>query len=223
MEQQKNSYIVYNANAQNATINGHVKKCQDEVHEWGRANQVAFDPAKEYSSIISSTNPEGQDFKILGIWFDTALSMKRVVSELCGKVSWELTSLFRASKLFDIPGLVIQYKARILQYIEYRSPAIYHADATVLAEIDHQYCKFLRGIGITSEAALEDYSLAPLKCLRAIAMLGVRHRAVIGKGLNRYEDFSLESLNRFMEMVEIHCAGTRYNIERSVKDTSYRL
>ena len=101
------------------------------MHEWGRANQVTFDSSKEYSSIISNTDPEGEDFKILGMWFDTTLSMKRVVSKLCNKVNWKLSTLFRASKLFDIPGLVIQFKARILGYIEYRTPAIYHADATV--------------------------------------------------------------------------------------------
>ena len=31
-----NSYRIYNSNAQNSTIGRHVKKCQDEVHEWGR-------------------------------------------------------------------------------------------------------------------------------------------------------------------------------------------
>ena len=123
------------------------------------------------------------------MWFDTTLSMKRVVSELCNKVNWKLSTLFRASKLFDIPGLVIQFKARILGYIEYRTPAIYHADATVLKQVDSLFEKFIRGIGLTKEDALKDYSLAPLSSRRDIAMLGVIHRAVLGKGPEQIRNF----------------------------------
>ena len=77
---------------------------------------------------------------------------------------------------------MVQYKQQILSYVEYRSAAIYHATSTVLAKIDRLQDKFLRELGMTREAALMDFNLAPLSMRRDIALLGLLHRAAIGEG-----------------------------------------
>ena len=51
-------------------------KCQEELHKWGEANQVSFDPMKESKHILSLTESDGASFKVLGLTWDTALSMK---------------------------------------------------------------------------------------------------------------------------------------------------
>ena len=102
------------------------------MHSWGRANKITFDDEKEFSSIISNHDPEGPDYKIMGMWFDTCLSMKRVIQELVDQVRWKLTTLLRAKKFFSVQDLIDQYKARLLGYVEYCTSAIYHADAGLL-------------------------------------------------------------------------------------------
>ena len=125
-------------------------KSEEEVHKWGAAKQITFEPDKESMSIISHFEPEGPDFKLMGIWFDTVLSMKRGVTEMCNKLRWKLTTLLRTRSLFDTPTLMIQFKSRILSFVEHRTSAIYHADSTVLDAIDKQYDRFLSSIGDTN-------------------------------------------------------------------------
>ena len=52
------------------------------IINWGDANQVSFDAAKESKHILSTTDPEGSTFKLLGVPFDTELSMACAVSEV---------------------------------------------------------------------------------------------------------------------------------------------
>ena len=57
-------------------------ECQSALHAWGRANQVQFDASKESFHVLSRTDPEGEDFKMLGVEWDTKLSMAREAEEL---------------------------------------------------------------------------------------------------------------------------------------------
>ena len=110
----------------------------------------------------------------------------------------KLTTLLRTSKVFDVQGLIDQFKSRILGYIEYRTSAIYHADATTLLDIERQYGRFLKAIGISKKQALDMYKLAPLNARRDMAMLGVIHRAVLGEGpaqIQKYFQLSSENLH----------------------------
>ena len=140
-------------------------------------------------SIISNHEPEGPDFKIMGIWFDTGLSMRRGVTELCNSLRWKLTTLLRTRHLFDTPTLMIQFKSRILSYVEHRTAAIYHVDATILHLIDKQFDRFLSQLGLSRLEALTIFFLAPLNARRDMAMLGVIHRAVLGKGPKQISEF----------------------------------
>ena len=74
----------------------------------------------------------------------------------------------------------------MLTYIEYRSAAIYHATATVLKQLDRLQDKLLNQLGITREAALMDFNLAPLSERRDIALLGLLHRAAINEGPQQF-------------------------------------
>ena len=67
--------------------------------------------------------------------------------------------------------LVLQYKQQVLSYIEYRTPALYHATTSVLNQLDRTQDSFLRELGIDRLAALMDFNLVPLSMRRDIALL----------------------------------------------------
>jgi hypothetical protein len=162
---------------------------QGELHKWGQANQVAFDAAKESKHILSLREAFGPDFKLLGIIFDCKLEMSNAVRALTGKVKWKVQMLLRSRKSFHTEDMVVQYKQQVLSYIEYRTPAIYHATKTVLNRLDKQQDHFFRELGITKEAALIDFNLAPLSMRRDIALLGLLHRAAIGEGPAHFREY----------------------------------
>jgi len=162
-----NSYRRFESTVSNKIIMRKSVKCQSEVHKWGRAKQITFEPSKESMSVISNHDPVGPDFKLVGMWFDTTLSMKRAVADVCNSFRWKLTKLLRTSKHFDTPTMVLQFKARILGFVEHRTAAIYHADGTALDELDKLYKRCQGSIGMTSIEMLSSYCLA-LSTLRAI-------------------------------------------------------
>ena len=73
-------------------------KCEEELHKWVEANQVSFDPAKESKHILSLTEPDGTSFKVLGLTWDTALSMKEAVDELVTTANWNKQTLIRTRR-----------------------------------------------------------------------------------------------------------------------------
>ena len=162
---------------------------QQELHKWGDANQVTFDPAKESKHVLSRSEPFGEDFKLLGVVFDNRLDMDVAVKTLAGKVRWKTKMLLRSKRSFNVEDMVVQYKQQILSFIEFRTGAIYHATLTVLRQLDYQQHRFLRELGITPEAALHDFNLAPLQMRRDIAMLGVLHRAALREGPLHFQEF----------------------------------
>ena len=76
------------------------------------------------------------------------------------------------------------FKSHVLPSLEYRTPTIYHASATVLNNVDPVQRMFLKDMNVSPEDALMDklFNLAPLGMRRDIAMRGVIHRAVLKKG-----------------------------------------
>jgi hypothetical protein len=58
----------------------------------------------------------------------------------------------------------------------------------VLKKVDKLQENFLRDLGITKEAGLMDFSLAPLPMRRDIALLGLLHRAAIGEGPPQFRE-----------------------------------
>ena len=156
--------------------------CQQELHAWGAANQVLFDGAKESKHILSLSRPVGGSFKMLGVVFDDTLTMESAISELVAGAGWKLRTLQRTQRYYCDADLVVLYKAHLLSFIEYRTPAIYHAARVDLQKVDQIQERFLRSIGMTAEDALMKFNLAPLRMRRDIAMLGMLHRSALGHG-----------------------------------------
>ena len=96
--------------------------------------------------------------------------------------SWKLQSILRTRRYYTTAQMINLYKAHILSYIEYRTPAISHASATTLAPLDRIQARLLRELDLSPEEALMDYRLAPLHSRRDIAILGVIHRAARKEG-----------------------------------------
>jgi len=183
-----NAWRILPSSTPNETAMQALDNVQHELHKWGEANQVTFDAGKESKHILSRSEPHGQDFKLLGVVFDCKLDMDNAVSSLVGKVKWKLRMLLRSRRSFSVEDLVLQYKQQVLSYIEYRSAAIYHATNTVLNRIDKLQDKFLLELGITREAAIIDFSLAPLSTRRDIALLGLLHRSALGEGPPQFRE-----------------------------------
>ena len=158
-----------------------LRAAQSELHAWGRANQVAFDPSKESFHVLHRRLHQGEDFKILGVIFDGALRMRTAARNIATEAGWRLQRLLKARRFFTIPELVRLYKAQILSYIESSTPGIYHAATSVLSCVDRVQGRFLREIGLNELQALTDWKLAPLCSRRDMAMLGALHKLNLGR------------------------------------------
>ena len=119
-----------------------------ELHLWGAANQVQFDTAKESFHVLHRRFRHGDDFRILGVTFDTGLLVHAAARGIATDAGWRLQTLLRARSFFNTPELMHLYKSQILSYFESGTPGIYHAAASVLAPVDRIQERFLRKIGL---------------------------------------------------------------------------
>ena len=155
---------------------------RDELHQWGAANQVLFDAGKESFHVLHRRCPYGEDFRVLGCWFDCKLLMHSAARHVATEAGWRLRSLLRSRRFFTFPELMTLYKAQILSFVESSTPALYHASPSTLERIDRVQRRFLRELVLTEEEALCDYRLAPLCSRRDMAMLGALHKLNLGLG-----------------------------------------
>jgi len=184
-----NGFRVFPARVGNDAIRKCMDNCQVELHKWGAANQVEFDPGKESKHILSLSEPEGDEFKVLGVLFDCQLTMTSAVDEVVTSAGWKMRTLLRTRRFYTSAEMVSLYKANVLPYLEYRTPAIYHGLRDVLARLDRVQTRFLRDAGVSEIEALMNFALAPLQTRRDIAMLGLVHRTVLGHGPPRFKQF----------------------------------
>ena len=77
----------------------------------------------------------------------------------------------------------------MLSYLEYRTPAIYHATRAILCWLDAVQTTFLTDIDVDEVTALTVFRLAPLCARRDMALLGIIHRTVLGKGPDQFREF----------------------------------
>jgi hypothetical protein len=110
--------------------------------------------------------------------------MENAVRSLAGKVRWKLKMLLLSRRSCRLLPAVQQ---QVLSNIEYRSPAIYYAKTIVLIQLVQLQDHFLGELAISREAALMDFSLAPLSMRRDlgryIVLLGLLRHATIGDKL----------------------------------------
>lgn len=115
--------------------------------------------------------------------------MGTAVHTCAAEAGWKLRVILRTWKFFSHKELVGHFTSHILSYIEYRTPAIYHAATRVLRPIDRILPSFLAQLGITPLQAFVHFNLAPLCTRRDIAMLGLVHRAVLKQGPSHFWQF----------------------------------
>jgi hypothetical protein len=126
--------------------------------------------------------PLGNSFKLLGLVFDMSLDMCDAVAELVRDSGWKLRNFVRTKRYYSDSDLIMLYKENVLSYLEFRTPAIYHARRKELSKLDNVQTRFPRDAGVDEVTALMNSNLAPLRTRRDIAMLGVLHRAALGEG-----------------------------------------
>jgi hypothetical protein len=188
-----NGYREFPGETSNDTVLHSIDKCQQELHLWGKANNVEFDPSKESKHVLSFERPHNGRFKLLGIEFDGKLSMEDAIDELVVEAGWKLQMLIRSRRFYTDADLVGLYKTHLLSFLEYRTAAIYHARRALLERLDRVQTKFLADLSIDDSTALLAFNLAPLQTRRDIAMLGLIHRTTLGKGPKHFkEHFWLE-------------------------------
>ena len=67
---------------------------QREVHLWGRANSVSFDPSKE-KKLRLCRRTAAVNFKLLGVLFDTALRMEAETVRIAARAQARVTAILR--------------------------------------------------------------------------------------------------------------------------------
>ena len=127
--------------------------------------------------------------------------MDLAVRDVVSQASQKLTTILRTRRFHGGSKLVQVYKSKVLSFVEYRNPAVYHAAKTTLAGID---------------------AVQRLETRRDIAMLGLIHRSVLGcargtlrtcfcplrRGLPRNMTNNTREPSSFANFVTL-CIGTR--------------
>jgi len=176
-----NYFKAFDADASDASILDDLSVCQAALHQWGSANQVLFDAKKESCHILHPQHPWGDDFKMLGISFDTRLVMRRAAYEIAARAGSMVKRILRCRRVFSASSLIALYKTHVLSYVEYNTPAVFHAPLFFLSAIDAIQDQFCDDLGLSAEEVLLQHNLAPLRSRRCIAMLGLLHKIVLGK------------------------------------------
>ena len=76
-----------------------LKAAQADLHLWGDANRVLFDPAKESFHVLHSRFHYGDSFKLLGTVFDGALLMHQAAREVATEGGWRLQTLLKEQRV----------------------------------------------------------------------------------------------------------------------------
>ena len=83
---------------------------------------------------------------------------------------------FQCRKFYSRKELVNFYKSFVLSFIEFGTPAFYHATVFALTPLDWVQNRMLEEVGLSEIDALVHYALAPLGCRRDMAIMGLLHR-----------------------------------------------
>ena len=219
-----NAFREYNLGVSDILLFADMRECQRELRTWGKANQVVFDAGKEHMVVLSHQEPQGVAVKLLGVKFDPKLLMNVAIHECVADVGWKMRTLLRTRRFHNDAALLGLWKSHILSFIEYRTPAFYHASESVLRPLDRCLSAFLRNVGIDDLSALVRFNLAPLRSRRDIAMLAVIHRASLRLGppvFHEYIFFSTLDLRRSArvhrherQLVEYRDTGRKLEIMR---------
>eukprot|EP00959_Pyramimonas_sp_CCMP1952_P108688 2272629-Pyramimonas_sp.AAC.1 len=101
-----NAWRAVSTSVSDVDVFSSLRRCRAFFHAWGRANRVQFDADMESSHILSGVQPVGDDFKLLGIWFDAKLLMSNAVDSCVVECSWEMQRLLRARRFHTDAELI---------------------------------------------------------------------------------------------------------------------
>ena len=104
-----------------------MEDCQNALHTWGYANQVQFDAAKESHHVLHRHEQLGNDFRMLGVQFDCQLRMESQCHDMAKSAGWKLRTILRPKRFYTANEVVVAYKCHVLSYLEFATPAVYHA------------------------------------------------------------------------------------------------
>ena len=102
--------------------------------------------------------------------------MEKGIREVAGQSHSRISMIMRCRKFYSRKELLNFYKSFVLSFIEFGTPAFYHATAFALTPLDWVQNRMLEEVGLNECDALSYYALAPLECRRDMAMLGLLHR-----------------------------------------------
>ena len=98
---------------------------------------------KKHFYVLSTTDGEGDNFEVLGIEFDPKLSMRSCVQSCVQEAGWRYRSVLRTYCFFTDAELVGLFKVHVLSFLEYRTPAVYHAASSTLLQLNNVLSSFL--------------------------------------------------------------------------------
>ena len=75
--------------------------------------------------MLSLSDPDGSGFTLLGVPFDTELSMACAVSDLVSAAGWKLRVILRTRRFYSDADLIKFFKAHLLSFLEYVSNTSY--------------------------------------------------------------------------------------------------
>ena len=186
-----NCFRRYKSHLSNEIILEELREAQVALHKWGAANQIVFDAGKEEYMVMARTGGEGDAMKLLGVKFDNRLSMSLAVDDCVKEVAWKVRALLRTSRYHTDAEMLTLFKSHIWSYIEYRTPAFFHATSTTLQALDGVLPSFLSKCNVSECEALLNFNLAPLHARRDMAMLGFHSPYSSGQGPAQFRRFSV--------------------------------
>ena len=152
-----------------------LREIQSRTHEWGKRNQVQFDPSKEYTKIIHSSRGVGDDFKMLGTLFDTRLTMQPCLESVLTRIRPKIRALLRLKDLYTGSSMLNQYKSHIWGITEYSNGVLILAPPSQLNRLDKVQRWYLHELGMSDKEAFISHNFAPPSLRRAIGILGFLH------------------------------------------------
>ena len=186
------------ANAPTNTFGANCDDVKNRCTNGAKQTKCSLTPAKKACTSLVGTMRKEKTTTFLG-W--SKLGMSGQCHELLTAAGWKLRTLLRARRFYSTKQLVNLYKCHVLSFVEFSTPAIFHATATALKEVGRVQKRFLRELNMTSETALTEHNLAPLHTRTDIAMLGLIHRTVLGLGPPHFREWFFPT----------QCASHKYN------------
>jgi len=139
-----------------------LQRSVDQLHDWGRAWKIKFEPTKSQLLIVSHLRPQwpltpvtfdghviepSQHVKLLGVTFDSKLTFATHLRNVALRATSRLGFLRRASRVLDPAGRLTTYRGFVRPILEYAPTVWMGAATTHLRQLDRVQRKALHILG----------------------------------------------------------------------------